>query len=717
MEIASVRDMAPHLSPRKRGLVEEAQHMVQEKLAAIPETQLALKHSVGTGLILAELGLDAPTIAAGLLHHLPREGQTPAESIEERMGTEVARLVERAARLSDLPTTGTALSQRHLSPAESQAEALRSMLLAMAQDLRVVLIRLAEQLEMVGRVGSLPPEEARHIATDTLEVYSPLAHRLGIARLFRDMQDLAFAHLDPQSYHRVAAQVAERLSQWQDALAAVKQELEAELGRAGIQADITSRTKHIYSTHLKEQSYSHQGKGFGEIHDLVALRVVVEGIAECYSALGIVHSRWRPLPGEFDDFIATPKDNGYRSLHATVMHQGVPIEVQIRTRQMHEVAEYGVAAHWHYKEKRKTIPQEWISHVRRSLEQHRNLSGEELLESIRTDALEDKVFVYTPKGAIIELPRGATPLDLAYRVHTQLGHQATGSRVNDRMVSLTYQLQSGDRVDILRTRAAKGPSRDWLNPALGYVATGHAREKIRQWFKHQQRQENIERGREMVDRGLRRLGLGPVSYEELARAFDMDEVDEFLAAVGYGAITPHQIAQKLVPPPPPPPAAAPPPPPQPMPTQIQAAGVGNLLTRIAGCCHPLPGDPIMGYITRAKGISIHRQNCSSILHEKERERLIPVEWGQDDMLYPAVVSIRAWDRVGLLRDIGALMAEEGVNIHEIKASEHKDGTALVKLTVRTRDLQHLSRLLARLEGIRGIMSTVRGGSAPHQERR
>ncbi|MDP6347320.1 MAG: RelA/SpoT family protein, partial [Dehalococcoidia bacterium] len=716
MEASGIKEMTSHLSPRKRGPVEEAQHLAQEKLGAAPETQLALKHSVGTGLILAELGLDAATIAAGLLHHLPLEGHTPVASIEESLGPDVARLVEGAARLSGLPTTGTPLSQGHATQADSQAEALRSMLLALAQDLRVVLIRLAEQTEMIGRVNSIPPDEATSIATDTLEVYAPLAHRLGIARLFRDMQDKAFACLEPESYRQMAAQVEERLSRWQEALVAVKLELDSDLVGAGIEADITSRTKHLYSTHLKAQRYAHQGKSFGDIHDLVALRVVVAGIADCYSALGIVHGRWRPLPGEFDDFIATPKDNGYRSLHATVMHQGVPVEVQIRTREMHEVTEYGVAAHWHYKEQRKSMPQEWVSQVRRSLEQHRNLSGEELLESIKTDVLEDKVFVYTPKGTIVELPRGATPLDLAYRIHTELGHQATGARVNDRMVSFTYQLQNGDRVDIMRTRASKGPSRDWLNPALGHVATSHAREKIRQWFKHQQRQENVERGREVVDRELRRLGLGSISYDDLAKAFGVDQVDEFLATVGYGGITAHQIAHQIAPPPPQPPPA-PAPQSQPMPTQIQATGVSNLLTRIAGCCRPLPGDSIVGYVTRAKGISIHRQNCPGILHEKETDRLLPVEWGREEMLYPAVLSIRAWDRVGLLRDIGALMAEEEVNIQEIKASDQKDGTALIKLTIKARNLAHLSRLLARLEGIRGIISTIRGGSAPHQERR
>ncbi|MEK7847895.1 MAG: RelA/SpoT family protein [Chloroflexota bacterium] len=715
-EAALIKEMASHLSPRKRGLVEEAQHMVQETLGARPDTELALKHSLGTGLILAELGLDAATIAAGLLHHLPGEGLAPAAAIGEALGPEVARLVEAAVRLSALPTPGAAVAPRHLPPAQSQAEALRNMVVAVAEDMRVVLIRLAEQLELVGRVNSLPPEEARGIARDTLDVYAPLANRLGIARLFRDMQDQAFAYLDPQGYQAVASQIAERLSHWQEALATVKHELEAELARAGILAELTSRTKHMYSTHIKTECYSQQGRSFGDIHDLVALRVVVEGgVAECYSALGIVHSQWRPLPGEFNDYIATPKDNGYRSLHTTVMHQGVPVEVQIRTREMHEVAEYGVAAHWHYKERRKAMPQEWITRVRRSLEQHRNLSSEELLESIQTDPLSDKVFVYTTKGAIVELPRGATPLDMAYRIHTELGHQATGARANDRMVSFNYQLQNGDRVEILRTRATKGPSRDWLNPALGYVVTTHAQEKIRQWFKHQQRQENIERGREMVDRELRRLGLGPVSYAELASAFDLSQADEFLATVGYGGITPHQIAQKLVPAPPPPAPPAPPPAPQPIPTQIQATGVGNLLTRIAGCCHPLRGDPIIGYVTRAKGISIHRQNCTNILHETERERLLPVEWGRDEMLYPAVLSIRAWDRVGLLRDIGALMAEEGVNIQEIKASDQKDASALIRLTIKARDLAHLSRLLVRLEGIRGIISTIRGGSAPHQK--
>jgi GTP pyrophosphokinase len=418
------------------------------------------------------------------------------------------------------------------------------------------------------------------------------------------------------------------------------------------------------------------------------------------------------LPEEFDDFIANPKPNGYQSLHTAVMSLDMtPLEVQVRTHEMHHISEYGVAAHWRYKEgERMDIHfEERIGWLRQLIEWHRELSGaEEFLESVKTDIFIDQVFIYTPKGEIKDLPKGSTPLDFAYRVHTELGHRFIGAKVNNKLVTLNYKLGNGDVVEIMSAKKAKGPSRDWLNPHLGYIKTSQARGKIRQWFKKQERAGNIECGRELLEKEMRRLGIR-LEREELAKLFKYDSLDDFLAAIGYGGITTHQIALKLA-------ARQEPPkmmpevrPLQPPVSTIQVLGAGDMLTHLAQCCHPVPGDKIIGYVTRSRGVTIHRQDCYNVVHEEERERLIAVEWGQTDSIYPVRILVEAWDRVGLVRDITTVVAEEKVNIAAVSFINHNDYTTSTYITLETRGLPQLSRLLAKIEGLRGVISVTRAG--------
>jgi len=666
-----------------------------------------IEHPLETAMTLAEVQLDATALAAALLHDVPENCDIPISEIQAKFGSEVAKLVDGVTRLGKLYWSGEGVAT-----SEVQAENLRKMLVAMAEDLRVVFIKLADRLHNMRTLDALSPEKQSSIAQETLEIYAPLAHRLGIWELKWQLEDLSFRYLEPDKYHRIAKLIAARRAQRERFIARVIQIVRAEFDKVGLKADISGRPKHIYSIYQKMEKYSVQGKHFDDIHDLLALRVLVGTVSDCYSAVGVIHSLWRPLPEEFDDFIANPKPNGYQSLHTAVMCPGtIPLEVQVRTHDMHHIAEYGMAAHWCYKEsEKKDIRfEERIGWLRQLIEWHRELSGaEEFLESVKTDIFIDQVFVYTPKGEIKDLPKDSTPLDFAYRIHTELGHRCIGAKVNGRLVSLNYQLSNGDVVEIVSAKKAKGPSRDWLNPHLGYTKTSHAQGKIRQWFKRQERAGNIEHGRVLLEKEMRRLGI-KVEREELAKLFKYDSLDDFLAAIGYGGITTHQIALRL--------AAQQEPPkvvPELTPLQlpastIQVLGAGDMLTHLAQCCHPVPGDKIIGYVTRSRGVTIHRQDCYNVIHEEERERLIAVEWGQTDSVYPVRIQVEAWDRVGLVRDITTIVAEEKVNIAAVSFINHDDHTTSTFLTLETRGLAQLSRLLAKIEGVRGVISVTRAG--------
>ena len=704
-----------YLPPKGLALVEEAYrfavecHQGQLRRSGDP----VITHPLHAAETIASLQLDADAIAAALLHDVQEDCQVTNAVIEKRFGSEVAKLVEGVTKLGKLPWQAPEV--RVARDDHIQAENLRKMFLAMAQDLRVVLIKLADRLHNMLTLHALPPEDQLRISKETMEIYAPLASRLGIWEVKWQLEDLAFRYLQPEQYRLIAGMLDSKREVREEYIAQVTDILRQELDEQSLKADVQGRAKHIYSIYQKMEKYAAEGKSVDEIYDLLAVRILVDTMTDCYNALGVVHGLWRPLPGTFDDYIANPKESMYQALHTTVMSQGVrPLEVQIRTYEMHHLAEYGIAAHWRYKEgsKRDLRYEQRLAWLRQLLEWQREISqAEELVEAVKTDIFQDQVFIFTPKGEIKDLPKGATPIDFAYRIHTDLGHLCVGAKVNGRLVSLNHELNNGDVVEILTSKSSKGPSRDWLNPNQGYIRTSHAREKVRQWFKRQERAENIVRGREMLEKELHRLGVTLPEVEgELLKLFKYEELDDFLLQVGYGGISTHQVAMKLAPILQP---EAPPVEPAELParatftTNVRVLGTGDLLTRLARCCSPVPGDAIIGYVTRGEGVSVHRKDCPNVLNEDEKERLVDVEWGQRGQLYPVAVRIEAWDRVGLLRDISTMVAEERVNMVGVHTQEQEDGVTSVFVTLETTGIEQLTRLLSKLEGIRGILSVGR----------
>ncbi|MBE0431365.1 MAG: bifunctional (p)ppGpp synthetase/guanosine-3',5'-bis(diphosphate) 3'-pyrophosphohydrolase [Dehalococcoidia bacterium] len=665
-----------------------------------------LEHPLNTALILADFHLDAETLAAALLHDVLEDCGVSLDEVEGSFGPEVARLVDGVTKLNRL----TSRSRTREAKTKAQAENLRKMLLATAEDLRVVLIKLADRLHNMRTLGALPAERRRAIAQETLEIYAPLAHRLGVRQAKWQLEDLAFRYLEPRAYHRIARLVAGKRAEREGYIGEVSEILRQELEKVDIQARVSGRPKHIYSIYQKMGKYDAQGKDFGDIHDLFALRVLVNSVSDCYKALGIIHNLWRPMPEEFDDFIANPKDNGYQALHTTVMCQGTtPLEIQVRTHDMHRVNEYGVASHWLYKEGK--VGEQFhdeIAWLRQLGGWREELNSEEFLESVKTDVLVDRVFVYTPKGEVKELPRGATPLDFAFRIHTDLGYRCIGAKVNGKLEPLNYTLRNGDMVEIMASKADKGPSLDWLNPELGYVKTSHARNKVRQWFKRQERSQSIEQGKQIWDREIKRLGIGLPNVDKVARLLDFDDADDLLAALGSGSINSAQVSLKLS-------GDLEPmgekvevlPPRKVSPVSIKVLGVGDLLTRLANCCHPLPGDRIIGYITQGRGITVHRKDCPNIIHEEEKERLIKVEWGNVSQVYPVVVQVDAWDRVGLIRDISAIIAEEEVNLSDVSSSNHRDDSVTLRLVLEVKSAVQLSKIISRIYSVWNVVSVMR----------
>ena len=668
-----------------------------------------IEHPLAAALCCAGLQLDVPTIQAALLHDVKEECGVTGEQLVQAFDAEVAALVEGVTKLGALEWG----ARGGFREDAAQAENLRKMFIAMAEDVRVVIVKLADRLHNMRTLEALPPDDQLRIAGETMEIYAPLAARLGIWQLKWELEDLAFRYLDPDAYHRIAGLVAARRASRERYVAQLRRKLEDALAHNGIAAEVSGRVKHIYSIHQKIQKYAAQGKSFSEIYDLLALRVLVDRAEDCYNALGVVHNLWRPIPGEFDDYIGNRKTSGYQSLHTTVYWQGTrPLEVQIRTREMNQEAEYGVAAHWRYKEGKIDLrrDRERLSWLKQLLEWQRDLPGAaEFVETLKTDIFQDQVYVYTPKGQIKDLPAGATPLDFAFRIHTDIGYSCVGVKVNGRLVALSTPLQNGDVVEVMTSRTVHGPSRDWLNPALGYVRTQAARAKVRQWFRRQEHEESIARGREELDKELRRLHLRLADVEaEVLRLLPYESSDDLLLAVGTGEITAHQIALKLasqtvVEAPP-----APAPPRMPSAAGVHVLGAPSLLTRFANCCSPVPGDPITGYVTRSRGVTVHRADCHSIIHTAERQRLVDVQWATiPGSHYPSQLRIVGWDRVGLVRDLSTIVADEGVNMVGLRSDHTTDGRVAVTVTVETDGFAQLQRVMTKVEAIRGVLSVDR----------
>ncbi|MBN1640411.1 MAG: bifunctional (p)ppGpp synthetase/guanosine-3',5'-bis(diphosphate) 3'-pyrophosphohydrolase [Anaerolineae bacterium] len=680
--------------------------------AALTAGEDGLHHALSVAQSLVQLGLDAPTIAAGLLRNIVDDSDTTVDDLRAEFGAEVARLVGGMTKLTGIDETIGDGGERR---SDHDAENLRKMLLAVVDDPRVIVVRLADRLHEMRALKAVDdPERRRRVARETLDIFAPLAGRLGMYQFKWELEDLGFRHVNSQAYvdiaERLSEQRAERERQVDAFIARIREALTDE-GFA--EFEVVGRPKHIYSIYRKMER---KGVPFEQIYDVRAVRIIVQTVPECYHALGVIHSLWRPIPGGFDDYIASPKDNSYQSLHTDVVAEdGKTLEVQIRTQEMHELAELGIAAHWKYKERRRQTDEMFeqrIKWLQSALAGPHDEDAQAFVDLMRDEIFRDQVYVFTPKGKAIELPVGASPIDFAYAIHTEVGHRCRGAKVNGRLVSLNHQLANGDRVEILTTKRG-GPSRDWLNPDLGYLRTTRARQKVRQWFRRQAREQNIERGRELVERELRRLSLDQLKLEEVAQLFRKDDnYDEFFAKVGTGDIQPSTIATKLsdafakeddlwLPP-----ASAPA---RPMlDTNIRVKNVGNLLTNLAHCCNPVPGDPIIGYITRGRGVTIHRKDCPNILRTEERERLIEVDWGMEKKTYPVRVRIRAYDRMRLLRDIGEVLGNEDVGMTSADIITHKDqNLATFTVVMEVTDMSQLSRVLSKLEALPNVLEARR----------
>ena len=669
-----------------------------------------ITHPLETALLLADLKLDADALAAALLHDVVEDSDDIlVEDIRDQFGDEISRLVDGVTKLTEAEVVASGRNTDALA-GHTQAETIRKMMMAMARDIRVVLIKLADRLHNMSTIQYLSPAKRIEKAQETLLIYAPLAHRLGIWEMKWQLEDMSFQQTNPQEYKviskRLNSKRAEREEYIRDAVDILKKNMD----RVHIDAEVLGRPKHIYSIHNKIAKYEIQNKTIDDIHDLFALRVLVNSVQDCYTALGIIHTLWRPVPGGFDDYIANPKDNMYQSIHTTVIaERGHPVEIQIRTNEMHHVAEYGVAAHWLYKEGKpadETFEHKMVR-VRQVVEWQRDLS-EDFVGSLRTDIFQNQVFVYTPIGELKELPEGSTPLDFAFSIHTELIFRCIGAKVNGKLVPLTYQLKNGDTCQILTSKTVRGPSLDWLNEDLGYVRTSSARAKVRQWFRRQERFVNIQRGRDLYQRHIRRLTT--LQDERVASMMGIASVESFLAALGDGSISVGQVVNKLssreeeaeaqvrrqqelgrpISPS----------------SGIQVLGVGDLLTSMARCCNPISGDEIIGYITRIKGVTVHRRNCPNIVNEDEPERLVSVSWGKTEVKYPVRIQVRSMDRVGLLRDVTSLVSGENVNIASC-VSEEYDDTSIITLTVHVSGIDQLSRLFFKLESVNGVTSVTR----------
>ena len=673
-----------------------------------------------TTRIIHRLGLDPDALAAALVHELHRIGELDDEALTKALGPAVQALSAAVLRLDRV----------HWSRIEEEAaESLRKMFLAMASDPRVVLIALAGRVHLMRNLGERPEDERLRRASETMDVYAPLANRLGVWQLKWELEDLAFKFLEPQTFRELKQKLAEKRQARAEAVVRIQELLGRRLSDAGIEASITGRPKHIYSIYKKMRR---KKVAFEQIYDVNAVRIIVPKIEDCYAALGLVHGLWTPIAGEFDDYIAKPKENFYRSLHTAVVGPGgQPLEIQIRTQEMHDYNEFGVAAHWRYKELKKADRafDDKINWLRQLLQwQHEVVESEteagagpegvhDVAETLKSDVFADQVYVFTPTGDVVDLPQGATPVDFAYRIHTQVGHRCRGAKVNGQIVPLHHELHTGDRVEIITAKKG-GPSRDWLNPHLGQVHSSSARQKIRQYFRQQEREPSIAAGRDIVERELKRLGIDAKRLEELPSLYPQyQSLDDVLAGIGFGDISSQSVGARLLELER---AAAPPalpelpstPPPQPQKKQASAvsmAGIEDVLSSPARCCNPVPGDPVVGFITRGRGVVIHRRDCPNYINHPEPERWMELSWGQKaGTTYPVQIQVLAYDRKALLHDITEVIATEGINMTSTSAkSTGKDDTCLVEATLQIRNSEQVLRLLSRLQRLPDVLSARR----------
>ena len=683
-------------------------------------------HPIAVANILAEMELDFQTIAAGLLHDVVEDTEYTYEDIKNEFGQEVADLVDGVTKLGQI---------KYQSKEETQAENLRKMFLAMSKDIRVILIKLADRLHNMRTLKFMPPEKAKSKATETLEIYGGIANRLGIYKIKWELEDIALRYIDVDGYYELVDKVAKKRSQREAYIHGIVDILREKFQDVNIKCDVTGRPKHFYSIYRKMKN---KNKDFEEIYDLMAVRIIVDSVKDCYAVLGMVHTLWKPIPGRFKDYIAMPKPNMYQSLHTIVVGpDGEPVEIQIRTKEMHNIAEYGIAAHWKYKEGRcnskQSKSEEKLQWLRQMLEWEKDLKDpQEFMDALKDDLFNSQVYVFTPKGDVIELPAGSTPIDFAYRVHTNIGNKCVGAKINGRIVPLDYKLQNGNIAEILTSSNSHGPSRDWVN----MVQTPNAKSKIRQWFKKERREENIERGTAILEKEFKRYGIpmkDPVCEKQmiqLAKKFNQPSVEDLIATIGYGGIMSSQIVPKIrevygkelakknaenksiedinkqniakqenkkkrrkM-----------------LPQGITVEGIDNILVRFAKCCNPIPGDEIIGYITKGRGVAVHRKDCpnSNLENEYFKNRIVNVSWETSKVAsFEAEIQIVTEDRRGIINDITHTVAVEKISLNGINARKSKDNIVNVNLLVEVNSIEQLNFLMKKIKSVPGVEDIYR----------
>jgi GTP pyrophosphokinase len=671
-------------------------------------------HPTQVAGILVDLKMDPATVAAGFLHDVVEDTDIDLESLGKNFNQEVSMLVDGVTKLGKI---------KFKSIEEQQAENHRKMFVAMAKDIRVILIKLADRLHNMRTLKHLPPEKQRRIANETLEIFAPLAHRLGINRIKWELEDTSLRYLNQQNYYRIVNLMKKKRTEREDYLNSVMRDIKEKLEELNIECNISGRPKHIYSIYKK---MTEQAKEFNEIYDLMAVRVLVDSIKDCYAVLGIIHTHWKPMPGRFKDYIAMPKANMYQSLHTTVIgNTGETLEVQIRTSEMHEVAEFGIAAHWAYKEGKAEDVSQHLQWTNQILEwQKESYDTEDFLESLKIDLFSDTVFIFSPKGDVYELPRGSVPIDYAYRVHSEIGNKTIGAKINGKLVPLDYTLKTGDIIEIMTSKHSYGPSQDWLKIAQ----TSQAKNKIRQFFKKQNRDQNVDKGREQVEKEVRSLGIDlkdAFTQENIKRVlerFHVTSLEDLYAAVGYGGLTPIQVTTRLT---------------EKIRRQqkeqetlatlsktvesksqnkrkkdagVKVEGIDNMLVRLSKCCTPVPGDEIVGFITRGRGVSVHRLDCPNVQNEDSNERILNVVWNDDSNVsreYNVDIEILAFDRQGVLNEVLHAVSETHTNITAVSGRSDKTKLATINMTISISNLQHLKRVVDRIKQIRDITAVRR----------